>query len=280
MAKKELNFNLVPEGTSIKFAEHFCSLEGEGDAVGQPSLYLRLAGCFSAACTFCDTKFSWSVNRHSMELGAEKISKELAENLRVARPRRMTITGGEPLHYCEHFGDIYQWANSLSPQKLDFLGIESNGNLLHKKSNVIALIKSFNNIRRVYDIDPTLTVSPKLDAKTCYEDQLSQTDVDQMYFEVFNNINDYLFNFNIRYKFVYDFTNEFIDIDHLMIFISYLVDELHVEREHIMLMPFTPADPTGKDLDFWNKSMDATAKKSMELGIKYSPRIHIDRKLD
>ncbi len=45
-------------------------------------------------------------------------------------------------------------------------------------------------------------------------------------------------------------------------------------------MPFTPDDPLEKDAAFWQASKDGTSRKALELGLKYSPRIHIDRRLD
>jgi len=275
---KQLNFDLSTNPPKI--SQWFVSLEGEGDAIGQPSIYIRLAGCYSAACSFCDTKFSWGEAPNFDELAGRGITIKLAEQLQVMTPKRMTVTGGEPLHFMEHFPDIFRWVNSISPVGLDFFGIESNGNLLKDKENCMHLIQSFNEIISEFDVVPTLTVSPKLDAKTCYEDQLTQQEVDKMYFDTFKNIADYLRQYPVYFKFIYDFTEEIIDFEHEKIFIDYLLDELNVERKNIMLMPFTPNDPIGEDAEFWNKSKDATSRKALELGIRYSPRIHIDRKLD
>ncbi len=275
---KQLNFDLSPKPPKI--SQWFVSLEGEGDAIGQPSIYIRLAGCFSAACEFCDTKFSWGEAPSFREIGNRDMTLDIANTLGTSTPKRLTITGGEPLHFLDWFPDIYRWVNSISPVGITFLGIESNGNLLRNEENCMALLKSFNEIIREDNIIPTLTISPKLDAKTCYENQLTQEEVDRMYFQVFKNVSDYLQPYQVFFKFIYDFTEEFIDFEHEKLFIDYLLDELDVERKHIMLMPFTPEDPLENDKKFWEKSKDATARKALELGVTYSPRIHIDRKLD
>jgi organic radical activating enzyme len=275
---KQLNFDLSQKAPKI--SQWFISLEGEGNAIGQPSIYIRLAGCYSAACEFCDTKFSWGEAPGFNEIGERDLTIKLAEQLQIVTPKRLTVTGGEPLHYMEYFPDIFRWVNSISPSGLDFFGIESNGNLLKDRENCMTLIQNFNEIITDFGVFPTLTISPKLDAKTCYEDQLTQQKVDKMYFDAFKNVADYLTQYPVFFKFIYDYTGEYIDFEHEKIFIEYLLDELSVERKNIMLMPFTPNDPLGEDKAIWEMSKDATSRKALELGVTYSPRIHIDRKLD
>lgn len=275
---KQVHFDLSPNPPKI--SQWFVSLEGEGNAIGQPSIYIRLAGCYSAACKFCDTKFSWGEAPGFKEIGDRDLTIEMANKLQVSLPKRLTVTGGEPLHYLEWFPDIFNWVNSISPIGLDYFGIESNGNLLHNVEKCTMLIKSFNEIIRTHKVTPTLTISPKLDADTCYDNQFSQEEIDRIYFETLANVTDYLSQYPVYFKFIYDFTEEFIDFEHEKRFIDYLLIDLDVERKNILLMPFTPEDPLGKDKEFWEQSKDATARKALELGITYSPRIHIDRKLD
>jgi hypothetical protein len=101
-----------------------------------------------------------------------------------------------------------------------------------------------------------------------------------MYYQTFDNISNYLYSSDVFYKFIHDYTGEHVDFNHQLKFINYLIDSLKVSHNNILLMPFTPEDPLGKDKDFWNESKDATSRKALELGLRYSPRIHIDRKLD
>jgi len=274
---KQMNFDLSENPPKV--SQYFISLEGEGNAIGQPSIYIRLAGCYSAACSFCDTKFSWGNAPGFNKLFDPSITRDLQEQMKNSTPKRMTITGGEPLHFMEWFPDIFKWINSVSVG-LDFMGIESNGNLLADPNKCMLLAKSFNEIIRNNSVIPTLTVSPKLDAETCYENQKTQEEVDEMYFTAFKNISDYLGQYPVYFKFIYEFEEQHIDFEHQRRFIDYLLNELEVERKNILLMPFTPNDPLGIDKDFWEQSKDATARKALELGVTYSPRIHIDRKLD
>jgi organic radical activating enzyme len=278
---KQMNFDLSPRPPKI--SQEFVSLEGEGNAIGQPSTYIRLAGCYSAACIFCDTKFSWGNAPGFKEIADPELTLKLMEDMKISTPKRVTITGGEPLHFMEWFPDIFGWVNSVSPVPLNFLGIESNGNLLSDEKKCMPLIKNFNEIIKTHGVIPTLTISPKIDAVTCYENQLTQSEVDKMYFDAFSNISKYLSMYPVYFKFIYqhsEYRGSCIDFDHQKQFIDYLLDELDIERKNIMLMPFTPEEPLEDDKIFWEASKDATARKALELGVTYSPRIHIDRKLD
>jgi len=275
---KKLSFE--QSAVAPKISQWFISLEGEGNSIGEPSLYLRLAGCYSAACSFCDTKFSWDAAPSYRQFDDRTLLLDMAKELEKVSPDRLTITGGEPLHFMEWFPDIFRTADSVNFKHFEFLGIESNGNLLSDEKNCLSLIKSFNEIIHDLGVTPTLTISPKINATSCYEDQLTQAEVNTMYFNVFNNVNSYLRQYNVFYKFIYDYTDESISFNTTLMFIKYLTEELNISKKNIILMPFTPDDPLGKDNEIWKKSMDATSRKALSLGVTYSPRIHIDRQLD
>ena len=71
-----------------KVSEIFYSIQGEGVHTGQPTVFIRMAGC-SMKCSFCDTKYSW---RKAKTMSIESILKELQKY----PCDRITITGGEP----------------------------------------------------------------------------------------------------------------------------------------------------------------------------------------
>ena len=75
--------------TRLKITETFVSIQGEADAVGWPTLFIRLTGC-PLRCVYCDTQYSF--------YGGEW--HELEDLLTVARGsgvRHVCVTGGEPL---------------------------------------------------------------------------------------------------------------------------------------------------------------------------------------
>jgi len=286
---KQLKFNLFDQIPRVSQA--FISLEGEGINVGEPSLFIRLAGCYSAACRFCDTKFSW-YNKEKYSPLIETIEGEFYyipgdwyDEIKKEQAKypnriieRMTITGGEPLHYIESLSlltEILTGIDLTDEINIKLLGIESNGNLLSSIDNVLKTIKTFKVFEK-FQITPHLTISPKIDSDSCYENQLTQTEVNNMYKKVYYNLENY-FPYENYYKFVWGVNNKMnnLILEHLE-----ELDKLDVQKNHIFLMPFTPKDPLGKNRNIWEKSKDETARKALELGIRYSPRIHIDRKLD
>jgi organic radical activating enzyme len=84
-----------PEAT-IRVAEVFRSLQGEGPSLGIPSTFVRLQGC-TVGCTWCDTKYSWAAE------GGNAIAWQVLLDT-VARGREqhihnVVVTGGEPLEH-------------------------------------------------------------------------------------------------------------------------------------------------------------------------------------
>lgn len=94
----------------LKVAEIFRSLQGEGELIGVPHTFIRLAGC-NLRCRWCDTKYSW---KHSGRKMAE------TEILRTITTKHVCITGGEPL-----IQDIYGLSKMLRGKGL-FVTIETN----------------------------------------------------------------------------------------------------------------------------------------------------------
>jgi 7-carboxy-7-deazaguanine synthase len=75
--------------TRLKITETFVSIQGEADAVGWPTLFIRLTGC-PLRCVYCDTQYSF--------YGGEwQTRDELLEIARGSGVRHVCVTGGEPL---------------------------------------------------------------------------------------------------------------------------------------------------------------------------------------
>ena len=73
----------------VKLTESFVSIQGEADAVGWPTLFIRLTGC-PLRCVYCDTQYSF--------YGGEwRAVDELVELARGSGVRHVCVTGGEPL---------------------------------------------------------------------------------------------------------------------------------------------------------------------------------------
>jgi len=73
----------------LKVTETFVSIQGEADAVGWPTLFVRLTGC-PLRCVYCDTQYAF--------YGGEwRTVDELLEVARGSGLRHVCVTGGEPL---------------------------------------------------------------------------------------------------------------------------------------------------------------------------------------
>lgn len=75
----------------IKIAEIFYSIQGEGQLVGVPSVFIRTMGC-NLHCVWCDTRYaSWQA-----EAGQELSINTLVQNILQYPTQFVVITGGEP----------------------------------------------------------------------------------------------------------------------------------------------------------------------------------------
>jgi 7-carboxy-7-deazaguanine synthase len=73
----------------LKVTETFVSIQGEADAVGWPTLFIRLTGC-PLRCVYCDTQYSF--------YGGEwQTLEQLLATARDSGVRHVCVTGGEPL---------------------------------------------------------------------------------------------------------------------------------------------------------------------------------------
>lgn len=73
----------------LKVTETFVSIQGEADAVGWPTLFIRLTGC-PLRCVYCDTQYSF----HG---GEWRTIEQLLDVARSSGVRHVCVTGGEPL---------------------------------------------------------------------------------------------------------------------------------------------------------------------------------------
>ncbi len=79
----------VPAAARLRITETFLSLQGEADAVGWPTYFIRLTGC-PLRCRYCDTAYAF----HG---GEWRTVARLIDEARESRARYVCVTGGEPL---------------------------------------------------------------------------------------------------------------------------------------------------------------------------------------
>jgi 7-carboxy-7-deazaguanine synthase len=78
-----------PKAVRLRVNEIFYSLQGEADAVGFPTVFIRLTGC-PLRCQYCDTEYAFHAGEW-FDLDA------ILETTRGYGARHVCVTGGEPL---------------------------------------------------------------------------------------------------------------------------------------------------------------------------------------
>jgi 7-carboxy-7-deazaguanine synthase len=79
----------APKATRLRINEIFHSLQGEADAVGYPTVFIRLTGC-PLRCTYCDTEYAFHA-------GDWREFDSIIDEVRSYGARHVCVTGGEPL---------------------------------------------------------------------------------------------------------------------------------------------------------------------------------------
>jgi len=134
----KLSVELVLAVDNNQQPEIFYSLQGEGPAIGRPSVFIRLSGC-NLQCVWCDTAYTWNWegtsfphdqnqkfnrNEEQVRLRVGEIVKRLEE-----QPcRNLVLTGGEPLIQRRQ---IPYLLDALSAKEKSWVvDIETNGTLM------------------------------------------------------------------------------------------------------------------------------------------------------
>jgi len=136
---------VTPLEVAAPVMEVFASIQGEGHYVGEPQVFLRLAGC-PMRCAWCDTPGSWAVTAgrrarivrasQQVEALAHDAPRSVASAERTRRedqwatpfqaavwvasaepgdPRTVSVTGGEPLLWPDFLRAL---RNMLAPRRL------------------------------------------------------------------------------------------------------------------------------------------------------------------
>jgi 7-carboxy-7-deazaguanine synthase len=114
----------VPPATSpgtLPVVELFHSIQGEGMRTGEPSTFIRLAGC-NLRCSWCDTPYSWSSEGVK---GAEHVPvDELAGRV---TERAVVLTGGEPMLHRRRLPGLLA---ALRARGVEHVTVETNATII------------------------------------------------------------------------------------------------------------------------------------------------------
>lgn len=108
--------------TTLLINSIFRATEGEGIHIGTPQIFVRFQGC-NIGCVNCDTKETWDfdpIYTQDLEEVMEKV-----ETLSQGIIKRVSITGGDPLHP-SHVPALIELVKELKNRKY-FVNIEAAG---------------------------------------------------------------------------------------------------------------------------------------------------------
>lgn len=108
----------------LRVSETFYSLQGEGQTMGRPAVFLRLRGC-NLNCSWCDTTEIW--RRGKAVAFIDVLTLEFVKRLQEGA--HLVITGGEPLLQSDRLAEYLHWL----VDKYEFspiVEVETNGTII------------------------------------------------------------------------------------------------------------------------------------------------------
>lgn len=232
--------------------EIYKAFQGEGATIGEPCVFVRLAGC-NLQCKFCDTAYTWLFDKskksdyfegvdrdkYVMEMSTEEVVDAIKKEAGMIR--RVIFTGGEPLLQQT---EIEQLVTQLSREDSWDFELETNGTI--EISSYL-----FCHLERV-------NCSPKL-SNSGNRREVSDRP------EVIRSLRNYSINGmhnKVIYKFVVSSENDLQEIEKWQ-------KKYGVIDSSIYLMP------EGIDADKIKTGIDKLLKICAETGYKLSPRVHV-----
>lgn len=222
----------------LSVSECFYSIQGEGQTMGIPAVFLRLGGCnllCESANWRCDTIEVWRKSR-SIEFH-NVLNEEMLYAL--GNGAHLVITGGEPLMHELHIIEFIKWFMEKYEYK-PCIEIETNGTIIP------------NAILNMY-VD-YWNVSPKL--STAGEQNSEELRINKTALAMFNR-----FSKNIIFKFVISCEDDLVEMQEKF--------GIYIDSENIVLMP------AGSSQDELMKTRQMVAQMCKENYYKYSERLHV-----
>ena len=113
---------------SLSVSEKFYSIQGEGQTMGIPAVFVRLSGCnllCKSASWICDSIEVW--RKGTKTIFEEVLSEGFVKALE--KGAHLVITGGEPLLHQESICQYIEWFQAVHKFK-PIIEIETNGTIM------------------------------------------------------------------------------------------------------------------------------------------------------
>ena len=221
---------------TMRIAELFHSIQGEGKLVGVPSVFVRASGC-NLRCTWCDTPHaSWEPE------GPEVAVDEIVRQVRAFGTRHVVLTGGEPMI----MPDIVALAEAL------------------KSHDHHITIETAATVYKALPLD-LASLSPKLSNSTPWEREGGRFAVahekQRINVPVIQQFIDASPDFQL--KFVVSDERDLAEIETL------LAQLKNWEASDVLLMP------EGIDADTLDRRAEWVGEICKRTGFRYCPRLHV-----
>lgn len=220
----------------LRIAEIFSSIQGEGEWLGTPSVFVRVSGC-NLRCIWCDTPYaSWSPEGPTMDVD-EVLREVLARGI-----RHVVLTGGEPML----FEGITPLAEGL------------------RAANRVITIETAGTVFRDLPCD-LMSISPKLGNSRPSESEWSerheQTRLDRA------PMKELVEKYRYQLKFVVNpergLQEDLDEIESILI-------EIGAERERVLLMA------EGIDSEILHRRERLLVDVCLQQNFRLTPRFHVD----
>jgi len=233
--------------SNLSISETFYSIQGEGSTMGQPSVFLRLAGC-NLMCGGQGTQFDQDLHNgatwrcDTLEVWTKGRSKKFEDILnqeyldRLKQGASLIITGGEPLMQQKRICLYLDYLKDIIGKGLK-VEIETNGTIKPSQELIWH--------------DVQFNCSPKLANSGNEKDQYFVKDA----IEKINKVKSI-------FKFVVGSLSDWNEIEDL-----YLP---YIDKEKIWIMP------AGENQDLLEQSKPFAVEMALQHCVNYSTRIHID----
>lgn len=230
----------------MKLCEEFYSLQGEGRYIGVPSYFIRTIGC-NLRCswrnpnntiTICDTPYS----SFNAEKGYDLDIVRLYETISQLKCKHIVITGGEPTLQ----KDLFEVVDFFS-YKGYHITIETNGTKFIDFGHYSVL----------------LSISPKLKSSYNQTDEFNKILHEDNNVFIENIIKYRRSNSNIQLKFVYNTSDDIIEIRDILY-------RTNIDSDNVYLMP------QGITVEQFKEKSRECFEYCKLYGWNYSPRLHID----
>ena len=216
-------------------SEKFTSIQGEGQTMGKPSIFLRLAGCnllCKSSSWVCDSIEVWKkgILTNFKDVFTPKEVQKLREG------HHLIVTGGEPLLHQRRLHGFFTWFYEV----YDFtpiIEVESNATIIPSTS--------FSTWVSYYNFSPKLETSGESLSKRFNSDLLKRA----------SNWNNTIF------KFVVSEERDITEI--ILMFLPF------INQKQVTLMP------DGDSKESLDKTRVFVAESAIKHGFNYSDRLHI-----